>query len=263
MGEREINPQALFRRPLREILYRLRDPALVADVLVRGCTTLWDRVSPSEFSRTYRQVMGHTMCSNARLRALHRGVRYVVQNEIRGDLVECGCARGGSAAFMALTLKELRAHRRLWLFDTFEGLPAPTQDDPDYNIAKLWTGGCAASVEEVQDFLTGLGVNNNVEFVSGLFQQSLPRSQVAEIALLHIDGDWYESVKACLEHLYNKVAPGGWIQLDDYGYWKGARRAVDEFLLKRGIRPHLEKVDYSGRVFRKTTESGTSDTPPQ
>lgn len=260
--QRALNPQAPRRRSLREILYRLRDPALVVDVLVRSCTSLWDRVSPSEFSRLYSKVKPQTMCSNARLRALHRGVRRVVQTGIGGDLVECGCARGGSAALMALTLQELGAQRRLWLFDTFEGLPAPTQEDPDYDIAKLWTGGCAGSLEEVQDLFTRLGVSDGVEFVPGLFQQSLPGSQVREIALLHIDGDWYESVKTCLEHLYDKVAPGGWIQLDDYGYWKGAHRAVDEFLLKRGIQPRLERVDYSGRVFRKIAEEGTKSVIP-
>jgi O-methyltransferase len=252
-----LNSQAPLRRPLREIVYRLRDPALVLDVLVRGCTSLWDRVSPAEFSRLYRKVSGHTMCSNARLRALHRGVRHVVQDGIAGDLVECGCARGGSAALIALTLQELGAERCLWLFDTFEGLPAPTREDPDYDIAKLWTGGCAGSLEEVQSLFARLGVSDGVEFVPGLFQQSLPASPVQEIALLHIDGDWYESVKTCLEHFYDKVTPGGWIQLDDYGYWKGARRAVDEFLLQRGIQPRLERVDYSGRVFRKASEEST------
>lgn len=251
---RKFAQQVPAGRPLREILYRLRSPALVADTLLRGCTSVWDRVSPSEFSRLYRTVKPYTMCSNARLRSLHRGVRYVVHNGICGDLVECGCARGGSAALMALTLRELGERRPLWLFDTFEGLPAPTGDDPDYHIADLWTGGCVGSLEEVRELLQTLGVDDRVECVKGLFQQTLPRSRIGRIALLHIDGDWYESVKACLEHLYDKVAPGGWIQFDDYGYWQGARKAVDEFFQKRGIREALEKVDYSGRVFKKIAE---------
>jgi O-methyltransferase len=261
--QRKVNPVAPARWSLREILYRLRDPALVADVFVRSGTSLWDRVSTSEFSRFYRKVQSHTMCSNARLRALHRGVCHVVQGGIRGDLVECGCARGGSAALMALTLQKLGAKRRLWLLDTFAGLPAPTHQDPDYDIAKFWTGGCAGSLEEVQSLFAGLGVSDGVEFVPGLFQQSIPGSPVREIALLHIDADWYESVKTCLEHLYDKVTPGGWIQLDDYGYWKGARRAVDEFFLNRGLQPCLERVDYSGRVFRKIAEGTNRVVTPE
>src|SRR5574340_830116 len=108
-------PNTLLGRPTREVFYRLRDPRLIADSLLRGCVQLWDRVSPSEFSRIYRRVKPCTMCSNFRLRSLYHGVRRVVQNGVPGDLVECGCARGGSAALMALTLSSLGASRRLWL----------------------------------------------------------------------------------------------------------------------------------------------------
>jgi O-methyltransferase len=69
--------------------------------------------------------------------------------------------------------------------------------------------------------------------------------------LLHIDGDWYESVKVCLDALYDRVVPGGIIQFDDYGYWKGARKAVDEFMAKREIKVPLKRLDYSGRSLRK------------
>ena len=155
---------------------------------------------------------------------------------------------------MALTLRKLGERRPLWVFDTFEGLPAPTRDDPDYPIADLWTGGCVGSLEEVRRLFHTLGVADGVEFVKGLFQQTLPQSRIGGIALLHIDGDWYESVKACLEHLYDKVTPGGWIQFDDYGYWQGARKAVDEFFQKRGIGERLEQIDYSGRVFKKIAD---------
>ena len=97
----------------------------------------WDRVSPTEFSSLYRRVRAHTMCSNARLRGLYRAVQYVVSHEIEGDIVECGSARGGSAALMALTVQKLHASRKIWLFDTFDGLPAPTVDDPDFELADL------------------------------------------------------------------------------------------------------------------------------
>jgi hypothetical protein len=240
-----------MRHPLKEILRRSSDPALVADSVIRAVVNTWDRISPSEFSVLYRQIRSHTMCSNARLRALYRGVRQVVQNDVRGDLVECGCARGGSAALMALTLRRLGAQRALWLFDTFEGLPAPTADDPDHEIAGLFTGTCVGRVEEVQDLFDRLQVAEGVQFIKGLFQDTLPRARVRQIALLHIDGDWYESVKTCLENLYDKVTPGGTIQFDDYGYWKGARKAVDEFLEKRRIKAHLRRLDYSGRALVK------------
>jgi O-methyltransferase len=175
----------------------------------------------------------------------------VIQHDIKGDLVECGCALGGSAALMALTQRRVGGLRPLWLFDTFEGLPAPTADDPDYEIADLFTGTCQASVADVQNLFDRLQVAKDLHLIKGLFRDTLPGAEVQQIALLHIDGDWYDSVKTCLENLYDKVTPGGVIQLDDYGYWKGARKAVDEFLEKRGIRALLKRVDYSGRSLVK------------
>jgi hypothetical protein len=239
------------RHPLTELLKRSRDPALVADSVARTLTTAWDLISPFEFSALYRQIRPYTMCSNARLRALYHSVKYIVGNDVDGELVECGCARGGSAALMALTMNNLGCQRDLWLFDTFAGLPAPTPNDADYEIANLFTGSCVADIDEVQRLFESFGVAKGVHLVKGLFQETLPRSPIRKIALLHIDGDWYESVKACLANLYDRVVPRGVIQFDDYGYWKGARKAVDEFMQQRGIDTPLRRVDYSGRSLLK------------
>jgi hypothetical protein len=236
---------------LREIFYRLRDPRLVGDTVMRAAAQSWHLISPSEFSKLYRQVRGNTMCSVARLRGLHEGVKWVIEKHLDGEIVECGCARGGSAALMALTLRQLGERRNLWLFDTFEGLPAPTSDDPDYEIADLYTGSCLGQLDEVRKLFRDQGVADEVRLVKGLFQNTIPQSPIERIALLHIDGDWYESVKVCLEELYDKVVPGGIIQFDDYGYWKGARKAVDEFFAKRGIKVEMERLDYSGRTMKK------------
>lgn len=237
--------------PLKELAYRARDPEWIADTVFRLALRAWDLVSPSDFSRLYRRVRTHTMCSNARLRGLYRGVQYILQNDIPGDFVECGSALGGSAALIALTLRQFGAIRPLWLFDTFEGLPAPTMSDPDFEIADLFTGSCLGTLEEVHNLFDRLHVSEQARFVKGLFQKTLPAAQVSQIALLHIDGDWYESVKVCLDNLYDKVVPGGIIQFDDYGYWQGARKAVDEFFAVRGIKAALTRLDYSGRSLVK------------
>ncbi len=247
----ELSAARRIRHPLKELVLRARDPEWVADTALRFVAYSWDRVSPSEFSSLYRRVRTRTMCSNARLRGLYRGVRNVVKNEIRGDIVECGTALGGSAALMALTLRQLGVRRTLWVFDTFEGLPAPTPEDPDFEVANLFAGSCVGTLDEVQSLFVQLRVRDQVQFVKGLFQDTLPAVDISQIALLHIDGDWYESVKACLDNLYDRVSPGGIIQFDDYGYWKGARKAVDEFLDARGIRAPLKKLDYSGRILVK------------
>ena len=247
----ENNSTSPIKHPWQEIWHRLSDPALVADTTLRTVTKAWDMVSPLEFSRLYRRIQAHTMCSNARLRSLYRSVRDVVDRNIPGDLVECGCAQGGSAALMALTLAQYKAHRDLWLFDTFEGLPAPTVGDPDFEIAELFTGTCVGSIEEVRSLFQRFDLEKDVHFVKGLFQNTLPTAPIGQIALLHIDGDWYESVKVCLENLYDKVTAGGIIQFDDYGYWQGARKAVDEFFAQRRTKVNLQRLDYSGRLLYK------------
>jgi hypothetical protein len=244
-----------MRHQPRKLLYRARDPEFVADSAIRAMTYLWDFVSPFEFSVLFRQVQPYTMCSNARLRGLYRAVRYVAEKRVGGDLVECGSARGGSAALMVLTSRHLGERRKIWLFDTFEGLPAPTSDDPDYEVASLFTGDCVGTLNEVRTLFERLHVAADARFVKGLFQETLHKSHIPAIAVLHIDGDWYESVKVCLDELYDKVAPGGVIQFDDYGYWEGARRAVDEFLKRREINLPLLRLDYSGRFLIKPTDS--------
>lgn len=230
---------------------RARGLGFAAGVAAWAVRLMWDSISPSEFSSLYRQVRRYTMCSNARLHGLYRGVRYVVNNDIQGDLVECGCARGGSAALLGLTLRQMKAHRAIWLFDSFQGLPAPTREDPDFTIAELYTGTCVGTLEEVRRLFAELDIIEDTHFVEGLFQDTLARVSVPAIALLHLDGDWYESVKVCLDRLYDKVVPGGVIQFDDYGTWKGARKAVDEFIERRNIKTPLKRLDYAGRVLVK------------
>ena len=189
------------------------------------------------------------MCSYARLLALHRAVLHLEANKIPGDIVECGVAHGGSAAMMALTLTDQTRH--LWLFDTFEGLPAPTEADPDHHIASLYTGAFRAAVEEVESSFQKLGIASTVTIVPGLFQNTLPKWGTCPIALLHVDGDWYESVRATLDNLYDHVSTCGIIQFDDYGHWAGARRAVDEFMKSRDIKQPLRYIDFAGRQLIK------------
>lgn len=236
---------------LQEIAYRLRNPRWVASLARRYVQEILARFQPTEFNQLFLKVKPLTMVSYARLRGLYDATRHVIQNSVPGDFVECGVARGGSAALMALTLQQLQAERCLWLFDTFQGLPEPSQNDPDYKIANLYTGSCMASTDEVLAALRCLGIMNGLHLVPGLFNDTLPRTPMATISLLHVDGDWYESVKACLNSLYDRVSSGGVIQFDDYGHWAGARKAVDEFMKYRGIQAELLALDFSGRQLIK------------
>lgn len=209
-----------------------------------------DALLPGEFAKLHRRVRPYTMCSRARLRGLYGAVQYVLDRGIPGDIVECGTARGGSAALMGLMLTN-EPDRTLWLFDTFEGLPPPTADDPDYEVTKALVGAHRADLAEVVELVSRLNLLERTRLIKGLFQDTVPASPVQAIAVLHLDGDWYQSVKVCLDHLYDRVSPGGIVQIDDYGHWAGARKAVHEFLAERSLQLRLKYLDYTGRQMIK------------
>jgi predicted O-methyltransferase YrrM len=235
-----------------ELTRRLGDVDWLLSQVRDGCLSMHYRwLASSEFAQWYRQVAPFTMSGPSRLAGLYDAVRSVARRNIPGDVVECGSARGGSAALMGLALKRYAPDRRVWLFDTFAGIPPPTRDDPDVEIARLYTGSFRGELAEVQKLFVDLDLGDRASFVKGLFQETVPGSPVGAIAVLHLDGDWYDSVKVCLDHLYDRVTPGGVVQVDDYGHWEGARKAVDEFLAARALRVRLTRLDYTGRQFIK------------
>ena len=119
--------------------------------------------------------------------------------------------------------------------------------------AQEYVGRFAASVKDVEGILfSRLKINrDSVHIVKGWFQDTLPafKDEIGPIAILRLDGDWYESTKCCLEHLYEQVVPGGYVIIDDYGCWGGCRIATDEFLENTGL--ELQVIDQKGRFFQK------------
>ena len=210
-----------------------------------------DGILPGAFGKLYQQVEPYSMMSYARLKGIYTGACDVLNRGIKGDFVECGTARGGCAALMGLTRAQRNDSRQIWIFDTFEGLPPPSEGDPDYDLAKTREGTCRGEYDEVKGLLEKLDVFKDVKMVKGLFQDTVPVSDVGAISLLHLDGDWYDSTKVCLDGLYDKVTPGGVIQIDDYGHWAGARKALHEFFDARAISVTLKYLDYTGRQFFK------------
>ena len=236
----------------RELWHRCRDLSWVRSQVADLGLMVHSGWSRSEFARAYRAVRPYTMCGPVRLRALHRAVQYAVASNVPGSLVECGTARGGSAALMGLAAAGRGGARRpLWVFDTFDGLPEPSEGDADRAAGQAYVGRCRGSVGEVEALFGRLGILSDARLVKGLLEETVAPSAVGDIAVLHLDCDWFRSVAVCLEHLYDRVSPGGVIQIDDYGHWAGARRAVDEFLAVREIRSPLRVLDYSGRQLVK------------
>ena len=217
-----------------------------------------------ELERTIRQVRRYTMTSPRRIAALCDSVEYAVRSGVPGAVVECGVWKGGSMMAAALTLLRLDAvDRDLYLFDTFAGMPPPTDDDvfsayDGYNPMRRWRrrqreGGANAwhyvPVEEVRAAVLSTGYPaDRVHLVEGRVEDTLPGAAPGEIAVLRLDTDWYAGTKHELETLYPRLSPGGVLILDDYGHYEGARRAADEYFEARGERPLLSRIDYTGRV---------------
>ncbi len=225
---------------------------------------------PKAFPRYYdeetraviRAVRPWTMTSNEKLFALVVAVRYVVAHRIPGDVVECGVWRGGSMQAIA---RVLAAHgatdRELHLFDTFEGMPPPTEED-------IQRGGPTAeellrtkprtawvwAIADLDDVRAGMEQVDypaeRVHYHPGLVEDMIPGAAPEQIALLRLDTDWYSSTKHELEHLYDRVPSGGVVIIDDYDYWEGSRKAVDEFIAETSARLLLAPMG-SGRIAIK------------
>lgn len=213
-----------------------------------------------------KRVAPFTMTPPQRIIGLIEAVRYLVAEGIEGDFVECGVWRGGSMMAAALTLKDAGdTSRHLHLFDTFEGMPPPTEMDK-------WTSGekaaeilgrtkrkegysvwAYASLDDVKNNLASTGYPaERVHYVQGKVEDTIPANAPGKIAMLRLDTDWYESTKHELEHLYQRLVPQGILIIDDYGHWVGARKAVDEFFAAAPRpRPLLQRLDYAARIAVK------------
>lgn len=200
----------------------------------------------------FEKVYPYTMVSYKGLSNIYDLSKLIEKEKKRGAFVECGVWKGGCTAIMAFIAERAKSNRKVWLFDSFEGLPEPT--DKDGLLAKKFVGECLALLEDVKEIFSKLKINNeNIIIKKGWFQDTLPeaKSKIGPIAILRLDGDWYESTKSCLDNLYDNVICEGYIVIDDYGHWEGCRKAVDEFLRKRKLNPSLIKIDYTGIYFQK------------
>lgn len=203
-----------------------------------------------------------TMTSPERLYALILATRYVSRHGIPGDIVECGVWRGGSMQAVARTLISTQdTERDLYLFDTFEGMPPPTEKDRRRDgepasallnraprTAGIWA--IASEADVAAGFAALPYPPERVHLVPGLVEQTVPSQAPERIAVLRLDTDWYASTKHELTTLYPRLSPGGVLLIDDYGWWLGSRAAVDEYLAETGARLLLLRMD-EGRVAVK------------
>lgn len=215
-----------------------------------------------EIITTINYVQNYTMTSPERIFSLCQSVKYIVANQIPGDIVECGVWKGGSMMAVAKTLMKLNnCNKDLYLFDTFEGMTKPSQEDIDYKglsaskfLLKYQKSKnkdylCYASLEEVKEAMEKTGYDiNRVHFIKGKVEETIPSFAPEAISILRLDTDWYESTKHELNHLFPRIVHGGVLIIDDYGHWQGSRQAVDEYIEKNQIKILLNRIDYTGRI---------------
>jgi O-methyltransferase len=210
-----------------------------------------------------RRVAPYTMTTPPRLYTLARAVEYIASRPVEGAIVECGVWRGGSMMAVELTLLRLGVtDRELYLFDTFSGMTEPGEEDVRIggeSAAELMARKerdhdvwAIAPLEEVRAAVLGMGYpEERVHFVPGRVEETLPEHAPPSIAVLRLDTDWYASTKHELEHLYPRLVSGGVLIVDDYGYWRGARRAVDEYLSENDLTLLLNRIDHTARIAVK------------
>lgn len=220
-------------------------------------------ISDVNFISIYNTCKKFTMTSVERMHALYESVLYLEQNAIEGDIVECGVWRGGSSMLVAETLKTLNnTSRSIYMYDTFEGMSTPGEKDIDITgkeVKHTWDKikkedkiFCYANLEDVEKNMASTHYPaNKIFFIAGKVENTLPATLPGEIALLRLDTDWYDSTYHELKHLFPLVKEKGVVIIDDYGHWKGAREAVDQYFSENKITPYLHRIDYTGRLLLK------------
>ena len=159
-------------------------------------------------------------------------------------------------------LLKLQDHNReIYLFDTFDGMTPPTDKDVSYmgvpasaTLSKqeksdqdsLWN---YVSLKAVKKAVLSVGYNKKkIHFIKGKVEDTLPSKAPKTISLLRLDTDWYESTRHELATLFPRISTSGVLIVDDYGHWKGARHAMDEYIKEKKIKIMLNRIDYTGRI---------------
>ena len=221
----------------------------------------------NDFVSEFKAIEPFTMTSIERIYALKSAVEYIAKNNIRGSFVECGVWKGGSCMMMANTLVENgQFEREIWLYDTFDGMTNPTDDDIevetkikgmellkdlDKTTDKYNMWAYAPKDLVIKNMRSTTYPEKNIKYIEGKVEQTLPENSPGEIALLRLDTDWYESTKIELEALYPLLVSGGILIIDDYGHFHGAKKAVDEYFHSIDEEPLMHRIDYSGRMIVK------------
>jgi Macrocin-O-methyltransferase (TylF) len=201
-------------------------------------------------------VDAESMIGLRRMANVRHCVETALADGVPGDLIETGVWRGGTCIFMrAILAAHGDVSRTVWVADSFQGLPLPDPEDAaDAADVHHSFGELSVSVSEVQDNFRRYGLlDDRVRFLEGWFKNTLPAAPIERLAVLRLDGDMYSSTMDGLDALYDKVSPGGFVIVDDYGAVPACAEAVHDFRDARGITDAIETIDWAGSFWRKTS----------
>lgn len=246
----------------------IEDPPIVDDhhraLFNHLAKSLGARENPAEieaarYNRIWRErgwdrpSLALSMVGLARLRNFRDLIGRAIAEGVPGDIMETGVWRGGASILARATLRAWGDEtRRVFVADSFEGLPPPSGDFPQDASSELHLQeNLAVSLETVQANFAKLDLlDERVVFLKGWFKDTMPTAPVSQLAVLRLDGDMYASTHDVLAHVFDKVSPGGWIIVDDY-FLPPCRAAVSDFLGARGLDPKIESIDEMGVYFQK------------
>ena len=214
-----------------------------------------ERLKKARAEGRYWPLQAETMIGLRRLDNIEYCIRDVLKQRVPGDVIEAGAWRGGATIFMRAVLKAYGDNeRKVWVADSFEGLPKPDAVAyPEDAGANYYTySALAVSLDEVKhNFARYNLLDDQVRFLKGWFKDTLPTAPIDHLAVLRVDGDLYESTMEALRFLYPKVSAGGYIIDDDYGALGIAKKAVDDFRAAQGITSELKVIDWTGVYWQK------------
>jgi O-methyltransferase len=242
------------RKRITRNLYPLVKPLLAKENVHLFMDTPFDPAARTE-GRDW-PPNAETMVGLKRLENIQFCIRQVVQRGIPGDFIETGVWRGGSSIFMRAVLKAYGLTDRIvWVADSFEGLPKPDGRYAEDRGDNHWKSNptLAISLEQVKANFAKYGVlDDQVRFLKGWFKDTLPGAPIERLAILRLDGDMYSSTTDALLALYDKLSPGGYLIVDDYGSTAPCRQAVDDFRAKHQLTEPIQKIDWTGVFWEKT-----------
>jgi len=210
----------------------------------------------------------YTMTSNERIFSLMKSIDFIRQNNVPGDFVECGVWRGGNLIIFQKFVEKYNLNKKIYAYDTFEGMSKPEEIDKTFDgkssielLEKLneknvdrnnniLVADC--SLEKVKENFKKFSSQENLICIKGKVEETLKKKENLpnKISILRLDTDWYSSTKKELEILFPLLERNGILIIDDYGYWQGAKKAVDEYFKDKNVA--MFKIDFTGRLIIKS-----------